>query len=219
MPEDIKKKFLDYQEHKVPSSSLSREYWAWAAERLGMVNTDKGITITEETQAEARKMLPFGTDEQYIEEAKSALVEPLVKDFDKEKISDFLYLLMSLCQKCYLVESELVGKRKDAITGIPGLGCRLCCKRGRLGFCRVFPLNKRSLPTKVNDMYNHMMRCPLTSRSTKVLLRQRKREADYQSTTYQFSERDRYFIDKLWSRLGCKGKGKAESAEEVKDEE
>jgi hypothetical protein len=209
MPADKRERFLKYQQHKTPSSSLSREYWYYAAQKMGMVDTDTGIAISEETQAAARNMLPFGTDKEYAENIRSAQLESLVDEFDQQRISPFMYMLMCLVQKCYLVETELVGKRKDAIAGLPGMACRLCHQRGRLGFCRAFPLNRRSLPAKVNAMYSHIMRCPLTPHSTKDLLRKRKQEADYDRTTFHFSERDREFIDKLWILLGCPQKTKS----------
>lgn len=201
MPSNLKQKFLSYQEHKIPSSSLSREYWAYAAERMGMINTDNGITITEESQAAARDMPAFGTSKEQMQEMQSAEVERLVGPSDQDKISPHLFMLMNLLQKCYLLESERVGKRKAAPVGLSGFGCQFCCQKGRLGFCRIFPLNKRSLPTKMNDIHNHVLRCPLVPRLQKTLLRQLKKDVDKNSRP----ERDREFVDGIWSKLGRKG--------------
>jgi len=250
MPPKLKGRFLSYQEHKIPSSSLSREYWAYAATKIGMVNTEYGITITTESIEAAAHLPSFGTTPEHVaamqeptrkrellveedEKATSAVAATAVSSVEGNgpkddphhiKMSPFLRCLLSQTEQCYMLESERVGKRKEAPVGLSGFGCRHCIAKGRLGFCRVFPLNKRSLPTKVHDLYNHFQRCPLTPAATRALLRQHfkqqkqmakmvanrttissgKKNATNQNTKF-FSDRDREYIDQIWNKLGRTG--------------
>lgn len=199
VPPDKKQRFLKLKGLTSPSSSLSRQYWTFAAKKLGMRDSEYGIMINEETQAEASKIPPFGTSAEETAAIQAAKVEVMVEDRDQNSVSPYLFFLMSQAQIVKLLPSERVGKRKDAAVGLPGFGCTHCAKAGRLGFCRMFPLNKRSLPDKVNDLYNHMVRCPMCPRMTQRLIEGRRTE---QETNRIFAERDRDFIDRIWVKLG-----------------
>ena len=255
LPPKLRQRFLAYQEHKIPSSSLSREYWAYAARKIGMVDAEFGITITENSMQAANEMLSFGTTPEHVQamelqgkeqdEQHEALIsssdqKPKAKEapqkegqeqkellqllhpHDKTTLSPYLFLLMKQVTPCYLLESEQVGKRKSAPVGLSGFGCKHCILKGRLGFCRVFPLNKRSMPTKVNDVYSHIQRCSLTPPETRTLLRKYKREALEKAAAAgrgsaaaqsigdikgpgRLAERDREFVDQIWTKLGRKG--------------
>ena len=199
IPSAKKERFLNLKGLTSPSSSLSRQYWTYAAKKLGMRDSEFGIMITEDTQRMAQQMPPFGTTLQESESIKSAPVEFLVEEGDVHCISPYLHFLMTHTQVIHLLPSERVGKRKDAAVGLPGFGCRHCVNAGRLGFCRIFPLNKRSLPDKVNDLYNHIVRCPQCPTSTKRLLESRRSETE---GNRKHAERDREFIDRIWYKLG-----------------
>ena len=199
VPQDKKEKFIQLKGLTSPSSSLSRQYWTFAAKKLGMVDSECGIVINEETQAAAQKIPPFGTTEEETASVKATEVKELLEPNDARCISPYLYMLMAQTQVVYLLPSERVGKRKDAAVGLPGFGCRYCAQDGRLGFCRMFPLNKRSLPDKVNDLFNHLLRCPRCPSMTKRLLESRRTE---QESNRSFVDRDREFIDRIWYKLG-----------------
>lgn len=199
VPKDKKQRFLKLKGLTSPSSSLSRQYWTFAAKKLGMIDSEFGIMINEESQAAAAKIPPFGTSAQETKDIQAAQEELMVCERDQNGISAYLFFLLSQAQVVHLLPSERVGKRKDAAVGLPGFGCKYCAKSGRLGFCRMFPLNKRSLPDKVNDLYNHMMRCPNCPPMTKRVLEGRRTE---QETNRTFAERDRDYIDRIWIKLG-----------------
>jgi len=199
VPPDKKERFIKLKGLTSPSSSLSRQYWTFAAKKLGMVDSERGIVINEDTQVDASKIPPFGTTPEETDQIKRSAGEEVVDPSDQRCISPYLYVLMSQSQVVHLLPSERVGKRKDAAVGLPGFGCRHCAQRGRLGFCRMFPLNKRSLPDKVNDLFNHMLRCPHCPSITKRLLEGRRTE---QESNRSFSDRDREFIDRIWHKLG-----------------
>ena len=202
VPPEKKERFLQLKGLTSPSSSLSRQYWTYAAKKLGMVDSELGIIINMDSQAEALKMPPFGTTPEETAFIKEAPMESLVEAGDMECISPYLHTLMTHTQVVHLLPSERVGKRKDAAVGLPGFGCQYCVKAGRLGFCRMFPLNKRSLPDKVNDLFNHMVRCPQCPKATKRLLESRRAET---AGNRNYAERDREFIDRIWHKLGRDG--------------
>ena len=199
IPPHKREQFLHLKGLTSPSSSLSRQYWMFAAEKIGMVDSEYGIIINEETQSEARNKPPFGTNTEESQAIRSAPVQLLVEPNEQRSISPYLYLLMSQAQIVHLLPSERVGKRKDAAVGLTGFGCIYCCKAGRLGFCRMFPLNKRSLPDKVNDLFAHMQRCPLCPTFTKTVLDSRRHEI---ARDQSYAERDREFVDRIWIKLG-----------------
>lgn len=199
IPQAKKQHFLELKGLTSPSSSLSRQYWTYAAQKLGMVDSEYGIMISKDTQAEARKMSPFGTTKEESESIKDAPVKMLIDSREQQSISPYLNLLMSQVQIVHLLPSEKVGKRKDAAANLSGFGCIYCAKAGRLGFCRMFPLNKRSLPDKVNDMFAHLQRCPSCPSFTKTLLDGRRHD---QMRDQTYTERDREFIDRIWVKLG-----------------
>lgn len=211
IPLSYKRRFDVYQVHLASISPLSKDFWAYSAQKLGMVNASFGITITEESIADARLMPPFRCDAKYRSTKTSSPVEPLVLPEDQPQISPYLYTLMSLVQICHLSDSDRNGKRKDAPLGLPGFGCQVCCQKGRLGFCRVFPLKKKSLYIKINDLYGHLMRCPNIPRETKARLKQYKQESqkgaayvdgDRDKIWMSFSERDRNFLARVWFKSG-----------------
>lgn len=215
IPEEKKKRFVELKGQTSPSSSLSRQYWMYAAERIGMINTDFGIIITPQTQAAAMRAPLFGTNDPSSGGGGGKLKtnsaeESILKPSDKVVLSPFLFTLLSEVQKVYLLPSEQVGKRKSSPLGLMGFGCRYCSAAGRLGFCRVFPLNKRSMSTKVEDIYKHMKRCTLCPKDVKAKIvatyeKEYGSEAASGKKPLNLVDTDRDFMDQLWKRLGREG--------------
>lgn len=195
IPKGSKRLFSELKAKNSQGAYDSKQYWIYAAEKLGMVDSDNGIKMTLESQAKARHKPPFGTCG---DNAPNTRAPPklLVIPEDLRVTSDFLYTLMSQVQVVHLIESERVGKRKTLRVGLPGFGCRYCCHVGRCGLSRMFPLRRRMLPGKVNEMYEHFKRCTLFPAKEKELLGRLKRE-DKTSP-----EQEKEFFDRVWERLG-----------------
>ena len=152
--------------------------------------------MTLESQAKARRKPPFGAcgeDSPSTQGAPKLLVSPE----DLRITSNFLYTLMSQVQVVHLIESERVGKRKTLRVGLPGFGCRYCCHVGRCGLSRMFPLRRRMLPGKVNEIYEHFKRCTLIPAKEKEMLQRLKRDDRVAP------EQEKEFFDRVWERLGC----------------
>jgi hypothetical protein len=107
---------------------------------------------------------------------------------------------MSQTQLVRLTEAERIGNRRSLRLGLPGFGCKFCCEHRRLGLCRMFPARRRTLPSKVVDLYDHLRRCTVCPDKVKQEL-----DRTYQHTNNGFQSdqgADREFFDHVWSRLG-----------------
>jgi len=196
IPPARKKLFAGLKAKNSQGAYDSKQYWVYAAGKLGMVDSHHGIQITAESQAKARHMPPFGTVDKAQPVVANGPPKLLVSPEDIRITSDFLYTLMSQVQVVHLIESERVGKRKTLCVGLPGFGCRYCCHVGRCGLSRMFPLRRRMLPGKVNEIYKHVKRCTLFPAKEKDLLARLKLD-DRTSP-----EQEKEFFDRIWERLG-----------------
>ena len=173
----------------------SKHYWSHAAEKLGMVCSESGIHMDEDTRRAARAKLPFSTTSSIL----AAVHRPpvlLVVPEDKGLISPFFYELMTRVQRVNLLDCECRSTRKNLQRGLPGFGCRYCCQAGRLGFSRVFPTHRKKISDKANDMYEHMRRCTLCPREVKERLEELHPGKETAITTTE-----KAFFDRVWARL------------------
>jgi len=209
----------------VTGASDSKNYWMHAARRSGMVNTEQGIEINDKSRAAAARIPPFGTNSDTTPSLQKEREDttPLVIPEDKELFEDssqYLYFLFSHAQRIRLTASEQVGNRKSLRLGLPGFGCRYCCQAGRLGLSRIFPARRRTLPSKIPDLADHLRRCTLCPDNVKETLQQLQTEnADKKQTSSSenqdnadvsllaaaastASHKEREFFTRIWSRLG-----------------
>jgi hypothetical protein len=66
-----------------------------------------------------------------------------------------------------------------------------------MGQCRIFPARRRTLPTKIYDLYEHLTRCTACPQETKELLGALHERENYQAKTPGHKE----LLDLIWSRL------------------
>ena len=211
IPSPQKERFMAFKSQNNQGASDSKNYWMHAARRSGMVNTEQGIQIDDASRAAAARIAPFGTNS---DTTSSLLLEradtaPLVLPEDKELLpnSDYLYLLISQVQRVRLSASEQVGNRTSLQLGLPGFGCRFCCQAGRLGLSRIFPARRRTLPSKIPDIADHLRRCTLCPEDIKAKLHEL--EHDHQQFLQQQQGKsrgspgkEREFFSRIWARLG-----------------
>jgi hypothetical protein len=100
----------------------------------------------------------------------------LVFPTDLPLVAEFLFVLLSQVQVVRLTEAERIGNRRSLQTGLPGLACRACCQNQRLGLCRLFPARRRTLPSKLGDLYDHLRRCSVTSPAIRDHLKRLKQD-------------------------------------------
>ncbi|CAB9506215.1 expressed unknown protein [Seminavis robusta] len=225
IPTEKKERFLALKRNNTQGASDSMRYWIYSAVKLGMVDSDCGIVLNEQTQAAARNKPPFGTasfgegetNNTALDSPPRLLVNP--EDLEQNVIeSEFLYTLLTQYQLIRLLPTECIGNRKSLRPGVPGLGCRYCCQAGRLGLSRVFPAKKKQLPAQIQDLYDHVRRCNLCPSAVKEEVVRMKEDRDQQRRASNKSssstdgeemikmkiidEDDKGFVELLWQRLG-----------------
>ena len=194
VPADKAREFQSLKGQNAQGATDSKQYWVYAAQKLGMVDADRGIERPEASRKAAEDMPPYGAA------SNESIAEPstaLVVESDASRLTPFLYELMKNLQLVNLLAPERVGKRKGLPLGLEGLGCRYCCRKGRLGFSRCFPLRRRALPSHMYDLYRHCLRCPLCPEEVKQQLKQAH---DGQSDSNASKDQDAYAV--VWAKLG-----------------
>lgn len=201
VPARMAQEFQTLKGQNAQGATDSKQYWVYAAQKLGMINADSGIERPEASQVTAQQMPPYGaTSGEAIQEEQPALVN--VSE-DSNRFTPFLYELMKHLQLVHLLASERVGKRKGLPIGLEGLGCKYCCRKGRLGFSRCFPLRRRALPSHMHDLYRHCLRCPLCPEEVKQQLQQVHDSSNNRSNASSNNpsrDLDSYAV--IWAKLG-----------------
>ncbi|OEU17370.1 hypothetical protein FRACYDRAFT_237786 [Fragilariopsis cylindrus CCMP1102] len=138
----------------------------------------------------------------------------LVLPEDKEKISLFLYELMSHIQLVHLKESDDGYNNNKLPLGLPGLCCKHCAlkkrKKSRSSTHQIFPMNPRTLPVQVRKkLYNHLRRCEHVQPEIKMELKRLKNIENNniinnEMTTTNISREERQYFKRLWFRMGHK---------------
>jgi hypothetical protein len=194
MPEDLKERFTYLRQRKTAQGAKnSKEFWEHAARALGMQDSLKdprGIIMTERTRAEARQLHPFSSTPKDHE-------TPVMAIWDDEKAApraDYTFTLLQQVRLVYLQSNECHGNRKTRQEGLAGLACKYCTQAGRMGQSRVFPIKKRALPSRLEDLYQHLMRCTLCPFETKESLRIQRASKDELS-------KQKELYDLIWHRL------------------
>eukprot|EP00797_Seminavis_robusta_P029186 Sro583_g170650.1 n/a (552) ;mRNA; r:24409-26064 len=197
VPPALKEKFLALKSKTTQGATDSKQYWIYSARKLGMVDSEDGIVMTPATTTAARALPPFGTNPATGRGGEESSPLPLVAPNDRSVASDFLYTLMLQARRVRLQANEQRGNKKSLQLGLPGFACRHCCSLGRMGQCRIFPARRRTLPTKIYDLYEHLVRCTACPQETKELLEVLHGRENYQPKTPGHKE----FLDLIWSRL------------------
>ncbi|GAX25861.1 hypothetical protein FisN_6Hh101 [Fistulifera solaris] len=200
IPAATQERFAALKDKPAQGATDSKRYWIYSAMKAGMTDSPKGIFITERSVAAGASAPSFGlpagqpwTDDAY---RNISLILPN----DRNIASEFLYFLMSQVQFIRLTEAERIGNRRSLRLGLPGFGCRYCCEHKRLGLCRLFPARRRTLPSKVNDIYDHLRRCSVCPQAVKDQLERTKHQFVNEFDADQGGQRE--FFDRIWMRLG-----------------
>lgn len=198
IPQDKQDRFARLKKKSSQGASDSKNFWVHAARRLGMIDTSEGIQITDASRAQATRIPNYGSSGNNNADAQNSV--DLVQPQDHGLASEFLFHLLSQCQRVTLTKSEHIGCRTNLKIGLPGIGCKFCSKVGRFGLSRVFAARRRTLPSKMTDLYSHIQRCPLVPQETKALLERLHKEKE--GAKKGSGAQDKEFFNRLWARLG-----------------
>ena len=202
IPAVTKEKFVALKDKPAQGATDSKRFWVYSAMKIGMADSPEGIIINERTRANGASVPPFGSSpgQPWVDDAYSSV--QLAQPGDRNLVSEFLFTVMSQVQLVCLTESERIGNRRSLKLGLPGFGCCHCCKHRRLGLCRVFPARRRTLPSKINDIYDHLRRCNLCPVTVKEQLERTKHQLNTGISADQGGDKE--FFDRVWNRLGHK---------------
>mmetsp|Transcript_3124 Transcript_3124/g.6306 ORF Transcript_3124/g.6306 Transcript_3124/m.6306 type:complete len:470 (+) Transcript_3124:128-1537(+) len=153
---------------------------------------------------------------------------PLVVPEDQESISPFLYCLMNQTT-LVRIDRENQPLYHNLPIGLPGIACVHCNNCGTNSNnnsntrtsrrCRVFSMDRRTLPTQVRkQLYNHIRRCERCPPEVKLELQRLKKLEEQSSLASsssspsssgmgtnnknKISREERLFFKKLWFRMG-----------------
>lgn len=155
IPAWVRKSIVELMESSKSRAGGRRQYWEDSARRLGMVDTEHGVRFS-------RVPGDLGKPQHVARPAPDAPASPIVKEGDKELVTDYLYLLMDQMQTCKFAEEDRTGGRskiKDNEVGFPGMQCKHC--QGKAGFGRYFPTTANALALANSDrnIFNHVQKC------------------------------------------------------------
>jgi hypothetical protein len=213
IPPPLKQRFIDLKGKTSQGATDSKHYSVYSAMKRGLVDSKYGIWVAANLDAGSANKAPScgaatpkpPPKERHravggIASFPSSLL--LVTPGDSALVSEFLFTLMTQVQPVWMEESERTGNRKSLVVGLPGIGCRHCCQSNRKGLCRLFPVRRRTLPTKISDLCEHIRRCSLCPQEIKdhiASLRQKDACAGNSTTK---TEREKEFLDRIWARMG-----------------
>merc|ERR1711865_1326575 len=127
--------------------------------------------------------------------------QPVVRQEDKDLVTEYLFLLMAQMQTCCFTESDRTGVRskiKDNQVGFPGMECRHC--QGRAGFGRYFPntVSAFSLANSDRNVYNHLQKCRKCPVPIKSELNRLQKD---QTQSKNKRGLRKLFFNRIWGRM------------------
>ena len=196
-----KEKMAEYSALKAApglKNTASKHYWYDSARRMGMMDTTTGIMFNESmmTQRDAGAVSSSGVQRSCSVTSDLDAPDHVVEPDDCRLVPDYLITLMMQVQPVYLTEPERVGNRKGLALGMPGLGCRHCCKANRRGWAVYLP-KRRLLPIRMKLLCQHLERCSYCPHDIKMHLAQLKISCEQETNA---AEQKRFF-NRIWARL------------------
>lgn len=154
----VRKSIQELMETSKTRAGGRRQYWEDSARRLGMADTSYGVRFVRPPSDLGPEISPTKKAEtELLSDAK-----PVVREEDKDLVTEYLFLLMEQMQTCKFTEEDRTGGRskiKDNEVGFPGMECKHC--HGRAGFGRYFPTSVAALSLANSDrnVFNHLQKC------------------------------------------------------------
>ena len=162
--------------------------------KLGMINTSHGVRFARPPGYTGLCRIRS----YQVAEFRSA---PVVRDSDRELVTEFLFLLMEQMQTCQFAKEDRSGGRskiKDNDIGFPGMQCKHC--HGKAGFGRYFPtsVHNLSLANSDRNIYNHIQKC---RRCPVYIKAELDRLSRYQGQCKNRRGSRKLFFKQVWGRM------------------
>jgi hypothetical protein len=201
----VRKSIVELMESSKTRAGGRRQYWEDSARRLGMLDTARGVRFFRTPGDEGPpppspqgKRAGNATTDSSITNVDA---KPVVREDDKDLVTDYLFLLMEQMQTCKFTEEDRTGGRskiKDNHVGFPGMECRHCL--GRAGFGRYFPssISALSLANSDRNVFNHLQKC---RRCPSLIKTELVRLSKDQSQSKNRRGLRKLFFNRIWNRI------------------
>eukprot|EP00986_Skeletonema_menzelii_P015964 scaffold13166_cov139-Skeletonema_menzelii.AAC.9 len=196
-PSVSKEIHVEYNKLKVLTarSASTKEYWVWAARKLGLVDTNEGVFFhsNDNQTANSPVILP-----QVVSPDK---LRTLVESSDKVFATEYAFYVLSQMTTCHFTESDRLGKRKRHVVGFPGLACRYCY--GGNGSGRFFPLTLKTFSDVSKSLYvlsNHLQKCPKCPHGMSTHVKSLAEVHEVEKVSQPFGSQ-KIFFELIWKRL------------------
>lgn len=203
----VRKSIVELMESSKTRAGGRRQYWEDSAQRLGMVDTPRGVRFCRTPGDEGapapspQGKVPTGPASDSTVVITNLDAKPVVREEDNDLVTDYLFLLMEQMQTCKFTEEDRTGGRskvKDNDVGFPGMECRHC--QGRAGFGRYFPSSVAALSLANSDrnVFNHLQKCRRCPSNIKSELVRLSKE---QSQSKNRRGLRKLFFNRIWDRI------------------
>jgi len=227
MPKYIKDTYESLKSDEARSGS-SKQYWLSSASKLGLVDSDFGIRYMPQNQVDAKpkeadqklnlnsetanfdvdnSMVNFPKSNNHAQDGQIAVrnsePEPILMAEDRHFTTEYGFYLLSLMRRCYFLESDRVGKRRDCPINFPGIACKYCNVDNTRGLGRLFPSSFKSFSDSsktLNKMHEHFLKCRECPEEVKNTLIEMKKVHCIQKPKIKFGLM-KSFYSRIWERL------------------
>jgi hypothetical protein len=202
MPENIKSLYERKASQKNSAESAARKDWQRTARQLGMVDMGEGIMFYADVQSPRQRAISGANPAAVVPGMLESTHQPLIEDSVRSLVSDYLYFLLSQYQRISVTEIDRQGghQRRSLPIGMAGFGCRHCCNAFTAG-SRFFPQKRRTLPSRVTLLYEHLQQCLQCPCEIKACISLLKSSAEQREKSYEEKENEKAFFSRIWARL------------------
>ena len=199
LPPSVKERYVALQNASTKGSKglATRQYWVASAKKLGLVDTTKGIRFARDPK-EPLQDKSFSLD--ILAQAAFSVTttnKKLVVPEDKDKIAEFLYVVMEQLQPCRFTEADR-NKRRVRDVGCIGVECKHCA--GQADSRKFFWSSVSAVESNFVSVHTHMLECRLIHPDLKEKIAELKklRKSQTQNLT---TGSQKAFFKRVWDRL------------------
>jgi len=205
VPDNARKEFAALQSASSKGSKglATRQYWVTSAQKLGLVDTERGIRFARDPSEPIAPALSLDILARVASDVTTAS-KPLVFDEDRPHIAEFLFHVMEQLQPCRFTEADR-NKRRMKDLGCVGVECRHCA--GSVESRKFFWSSVNAVESNFVSVHTHMMECKMVPQETKDELARLKLLRKEQTARLKTGSQKAFFA-KVWERLHAEDKNK-----------
>jgi hypothetical protein len=198
VPKEVRDKFDELQlaSSKGSKGLATRKYWITSAQKIGLVDTSKGIRFTRDPSLPLSKAISLDILAQVASNV-TTVDRRLVLPKDKDNIADFLYMVLEQLQACRFTEADR-NKRRLKDVGCIGVECKHCA--GQVESRKFFWSSANAVESNFVSVHTHMMECKMIPAALKDQLLELKNLRREQTARLKPGSQKAFF-HRVWARL------------------